>query len=253
MKIASYNLFEGAEQTADALETFALQENIDILCLQEVNGWQEGTPSRLEQFAAATGLNHCVYGDSNTEYKLATFSRYPITTSRVYTEGLWHCAVQTVIHSPIGKLDAWNIHLNPKAEDARLPEARFIVSQVDPDALAVIMGDFNSLSESDTYPDSLAGELAAKGIAKFGVGHLQFDVMHEFQSAGLLDAALLTTAQTNTVPTPANTDVFHAAKMRLDYMLGTKALNEKIVDITVPKNDLTNQISDHYPVVCTFA
>ena len=226
---------------------------IDVLCVQEANGWNDGTPSQLETLAADTGLENYVFGDSNTRFKLATLARLPILGSQVHTEGFWHSAVQTTLSLGDGTLDLWNVHLNPGDEDSRLAEAKLLTSMVDMDKPAIIMGDFNSLAETDTYPDELIAELTLRGIKKFGTNKLRYDVTSYFADAGLVDIAGAFGNCQNTVPTPANQDMYHATSMRLDYMFATASLMKSVVDIEVPKDDLTDAISDHYPIVLTLA
>ena len=251
MHIVSYNLFEGAQGNIPLLQDFIRQQGIDAICFQETNGWQAGDPSQLEQTATETGLKDHVFGDSNTRFKLATLSRVPIIESHVYTEGFWHSAIRTTIQDDGEALDVWNIHLNPEDEDSRLAEAAKLIDMIDSEVPAILMGDFNSLSEHDQYPDNLAETLVAQGIRKFGNGRLRFDVTNFFVEHGLVDlAATLGTAST-TVPTPANTDMFHATKMRLDYMFATKSVAQKVQEFETPKDALTDAISDHYPIVAT--
>ena len=111
------------------------------------------------------------------------------------------------------------------------------------------MGDFNSLSRTDEYPEDLISQLAAKGITKFGTTNLKYDVTDFFTEAGLIDVAASLSSRTNTVPTPANQDVYHAAELRLDYMFATQGLARAIKSIEVVKSPLTDVISDHYPIV----
>jgi exodeoxyribonuclease III len=251
MRIASYNLFEGAQDDLSLLQDFVRQQDIDVLCVQEANGWNDGEPTQLERLAAETGLDSYVYGDSNTRYKLATLSRLPILRSQVYTDGFWHSAIQTTIRHDDETLDFWNIHLNPGDEDSRLAEAAKIVGMIDMAKSAIVMGDFNSLSEADRYPDELISQLTQQGIKKFGTDRLRFDVVDYFTRGGLVDLANELGNRETTVPTPANTDMHHAAKMRLDYMFATRALIGSVSNMAVPKNALTDTISDHYPVVLT--
>lgn len=251
MRIATYNLFEGARDTLPLVQDFVKQQDIDVLCVQEANGWNDGKPSLLETLAANTGLNAYVYGDSNTRYKLATLSRNTILSSQVYTEGFWHCVVQATVQNGDETLDIWNIHLNPRDEGSRLIEAARIVEMVDTTKPAIVMGDFNSLSEADHYPDELIGSLSLQGIKKFGTDKLRFDVTDYFARHGLVDLAAMAGKRETTVPTPANNDKYHAAKMRLDYMFATSSLIDSVHNISVPKDGLTDVISDHYPVVLT--
>jgi len=249
MRIASYNLFEGAQNTYPLLQKFVKQEALDVICLQEANGWQNGSPSRLENFAAATGLTHFVYGNSNTPFKLATFSALPILDSHVCTEGLWHGATQTTIARGDLEVELWNFHADPQSEDARLAEVRLVAPMIGRRGLLV--GDINSLSCNDRYPDTLPAELALMGITKFGVNSLHHDVTDYLTKAGLIDIAAARNSRDATVPTPANKDQQHAADLRLDYMFATRAIAARVSDIQVVKNELTNRISDHYPLVVT--
>lgn len=251
MRIASYNLYEGAQNTQAELRDFVDEQDLDVLCIQEANGWADGTPTQLEGFANATGLSDWVYGDSNTRFKLATLSKSPITDSEVHTDGFWHSAVHSIIQDGTGPLHIWNVHLNPGNEDQRLAEAKLLISLIDPDERTLVMGDFNSLSRTDEYPEDLISELAAKGITKFGTDNLRYDVTDFFNEAGLVDVAASLASHTNTVPTPANQDVYHAAELRLDYMFATQGLAKAIKRIEVVKTPLAGSISDHYPVVAT--
>lgn len=250
MKIASYNIFEGAEASLPQLEAFVREQYLDVLCLQEANGWLEGDPSQLAEFAAATGFTHVASG-GNRRFKLATLSKLPFGRTEVHSDNFWHGAVETEVVTAGGPLDIWNTHLNPMDEDGRIPEAKQIASGIDRSRPTLIVGDFNSLSEVDGYPADLAQQLALKGITKFGVDTTRYDVTRIFPDHGLYDVAAILEKTTNTVPTPANTDAHHADKLRLDYMFATESLLRRVGDIAVPKNELTDRISDHYPQVLT--
>lgn len=233
------------------MQDFTTEQDVDVLCVQEANGWNDGEPSLLQTLAKDTGLNNYVYGNSNTRFKLATLSRAPILHSQVHTESFWHSAVQTTIQLGEQVLDLWNIHLNPGDEDSRLAEAKLLAALIDKTKPAILMGDFNSLSEADHYPDELSANLVLRGIKKFGIGRLRYDVTNFFASQGLIDLAAANGKQQTTVPTPANKDMYHAAEMRLDYMFATPVVISLVKEIVVPKNPLTETISDHYPVVLT--
>lgn len=253
MRIASYNLYEGAQNTRDELRNFVDKQELDVLCLQEANGWADGHTPLLEDFANAADLSNWIYGDSNTRFKLATLSKNPIVDSEVYTDGFWHSAIRLVIQYGKDKrpLCIWNVHLNPGSEDQRLAEAKLLMSLIDPEEHVLVMGDFNSLSRTDQYPEDLISELAAKGITKFGTTNLRYDVTDFFTKAGLVDVAASLASRANTVPTPANQDTYHAAELRLDYMFATRGLARVIKGIEVVKSLLTDAISDHYPIVAT--
>lgn len=135
----SHNCFEGAASTCDTLFEIIERESPDVLQLQEINGWGEGSPNTLENLAAQAGFQGIAYGNSNTRFKLGTLTRQPMINSEVLREGFWHCAVHITV--PLAKdnpLHLWNVHLNPRFEDDRLPEVEQIIDQIDPDSYAVI-------------------------------------------------------------------------------------------------------------------
>lgn len=251
MKVVSYNLFEGASATRPQLAEFIQGEQPDVVCLQEANGWGEHEERRAKEFADEAGLPFYVFGDSNTRFKLATFSRTPFTSSEVHTNGFWHSAIRASVRHGDDAIDIWNVHLNPRDEADRLDEAKLLASMVGRARKAIAMGDFNSLSAADDYDPSLIKQLRAKGIRKFGETALRHEVLDYFAEQGLVDIAQALGVNEWTVPTPANTDAHHAERLRLDYMLATADLMPLVTSMFVVKNKLTDGISDHYPLVTT--
>lgn len=249
MKVVSYNLFEGASTTKLELAEFINGEKPGVVCLQEANGWGENGQSRAKEFASEVGLPFYVYGNSNTRFKLATFSRTPFVSSEVHRNGFWHSAIRATIQDDDDTIDVWNVHLDPRDETNRLDEASILASMVGAARKAIAMGDFNSLSTADEYDPALLEQLRAKGIRKFGEIALRHDVMDYFAQAGLVDVAQALGTNEWTVPTPANTDAHHADRLRLDYMIATTDLVPSITSMSVVKNELTDKISDHYPLV----
>lgn len=254
MKIASYNIYNGAKASLPELEEFVKQQDLDVLCLQEANDWLEGNPSQLDKFAAASGLINVVSG-GNSRFKIATLSRLPFVRTEVHTDDFWHGAIEAEVETPEGVIDIWNTHLFPFNEDGRVAEANYIASHVDTSKQTLVVGDFNSLSEADSYPEDFARTYRAKTEGKskdkFGTDSNRYDVTRRMPKSGLYDIAALMDARTDTVPTPVNKDEAHAFKLRLDYMFATESLIRRVKDINVPKTELTDKISDHYPQILT--
>jgi exodeoxyribonuclease-3 len=251
MKVVSYNLFEGAGATKSELAEFINGEQPDIVCLQEANGWGDDEQGRNKEFASEVDLPFYVYGDSNTRFKLATFSRTPFVGSEVHKNGFWHSAIKASVQHSGDTIDVWNVHLDPRSEANRLDEASVLASMVSKAKKAIAVGDFNSLSATDDYAPDLIEQLRSKGIRKFGEIALRYDVMDYFVAQGLVDVAQALGTNEWTVPTPANTDAHHADRLRLDYMLATQDLASSITSMATVKNKLTDKISDHYPLVVT--
>lgn len=249
LTLMTYNLFEGAHQSYLQLINFIKSSNVDILCLQEVNGWQDNDSAILKDFARQCDFPYYVFGDSNTEFKLATLSRRPIISHRVRTEGFWHSLVEVRISTSSDELTVFNLHLNPKWEGPRKEEVKKLLTLVDTNTPVLLTGDFNSISNQDNYRDSLLNELQAHGITKFGRDELEFSVTGMLEVAKLIDVAAKLGDTTVTVPSAFNKDKNHEVPLRLDYVFASQPAAEYVESIEVVKNEITDAISDHYPIL----
>lgn len=246
MLVASFNIYKGARDKYSLLIDFVQRHDIEVLCLQEADGWHEGDHSRIEDFAETTGLSEYIFGDSNTDSKLITFSRHPIDQekSKVYTEDFFHCAIKTVIRAGEQEHTIWNAHLNPFDEDKRLREAAFIAQNALHD---IVVGDLNSLSRSDGYTREFADQLAAQGNKRYGDGDLRYDTTDYFARAGYIDIAAA--SKTNSATFPARTDTeLHPPHARFDYVFAPPDRAGCIESVEVVKDSTTLQISDHFPL-----
>lgn len=249
MKLISYNLFEGAVASYPQLVEFVSAEQPDVLCLQEINTWQNRGLSRLKDFAVRCGFSTYVYGDSNSKYKLSTFTRLPVTRQLVHREGFWHAAVEIGVETDAGKFTIFNLHLNPLAENQRSAEIEQLLSLTNLSRPTIIAGDLNSLSRRDNYPTDMLSRLEHKGIVKFGANYLQYDVTDRLTAAGLTDLAAAHGNLATTVPTLYNRDRDHEIPLRIDYVFATGGIAAQTTRSEVIKTALTDSISDHYPVV----
>lgn len=248
ISVGSYNLFDGAQDAYARLVRFVTAQNFDILCLQEVNGWQNDEYKRVREFLDQVGYRSYAFGDSNTQFKLATFSRLPITAQSIHTIGFWHCVVE--IHVSVGNTDVaiFNLHLNPWNEESRLQEIDHLLPKIDRNKATIITGDLNSISRQDNYPATFHNELIKHGIIKYGQADLEFRVIETLENAGFIDAAVKLNAIQPTVPTPSANDRDHELPVRIDYMLVSAPLQNAISNFTTIKTEETNIISDHYPI-----
>jgi exodeoxyribonuclease III len=253
VKIIGYNVLEGATATFAKLVTLIRHEQPDVLCLQEVNGWQDHDFERLQEFASATGLIHYAFGDGNSSYKLAVLSRWPIIYHTVYHRGFGKCVLACLVQTPSGALEVWNYHAPSQSEDLRLPEMHQLVRLVRANAHVPdkvhLLGDFNMLASTDVYP-MLGTRLAEHGITKFGHAKPRCDAYNVLTTAGWIDvAAALSTRPEYTVPTRCNHDAAHRVPLRLDYAFVTPLAFRAVRTFRVIRSPLADQISDHYPYV----
>jgi exodeoxyribonuclease III len=251
VKIATYNLWNGASDTYFRLVDFAKEQKFDVLCLQEINGWQDKDFERLKDFADRAGFTDFQYGNSNSEYKLATFTTLPVVSQTVHEEGFWHCVVETRLRIGETEIVIFNVHLDPWKEEPRLREIEKLLAKVDPANPTILTGDFNSLSRQDNYPPEFLAALQARGIYKFGQNALEFRVTDRLAEAGFVDVAAQASRFDTTVPSAYNHDGDHEVPARIDYMFVSNNVAPMVRSIEVLKDVSTDKISDHYPVVLT--
>lgn len=255
--IASYNLWNGSNETYNRLVDYIKAQHLDVLCLQEVNGWQDDNFAKLNDFMDRAGFTDNEYGNSNSEYKLATLTTLPIISKTVHQEGFWHCIVET--HVKVGNIEIviFNVHLDPWKEEPRVREIEKLLNKVDPSKLTVITGDFNSLSRQDNYPPEFLATLQKRKFYKFGQDTLEYRVTDALTSAGVVDAAAKCNHMDITAPTPygesQNTEEIPVSEMpaRIDYAFVSSSLAPMLKDCIVLKNESTDKISDHYPLLLT--
>lgn len=251
-RICTYNLFEGAPTSYNRLIEFVRTAQLDAICLQEVNGWQDNDMQRCKDFGDKILFLDYVYVSSNTEYKLATFTKHAAVAKNVYNEGFWHGAGEVRLSVGAQEITIINLDLDPWKEESRVREVQRLLSALDLTKPIIVTGDFSSLSRADNYPPQLLEDLRKRGISKFGVQELSFDVTDCLQQAGLVDLAAQLKNFETTVPTAFKTGNDHEVPVRVDYMFASPSLAAKVATVEVVKNELVDAISDHYPVVVTF-
>jgi len=259
VRVASYNLWNGASDTYFRLVDFAKEQKYDVLCLQEINGWQDDDFARLKDFADRAGYTTYQYGNSNSEYKLVTLTTLPVVSQTVHQEGFWHCVVETHVRLDDTELAIFNLHLDPWKEDPRVKEIEKVLAKVDPNKPTILTGDFNSVSRQDNYPPEFMAELQRRKIYKFGQDDLDFRVTDRLASAGFVDVAAKLGHLDITAPTPYGQSetkeevpvTADEAPARIDYMFVSGNLMSLVQDLDVVKDASTDKISDHYPVVLT--
>jgi exodeoxyribonuclease-3 len=246
MKVVSYNIENGARHTYFLLQQLIRNEAPDVLCMQEADHWHEGDLSRMEDFALSLGFRAVIFGDSNTDCKIITFSKLPVEESQVFTDGFTHCAVRAIISDGAHKVAIWNTHLDPFDEEARMREARFIAREVTADS--IIMGDMNSLSRADKYTDTFLEGLRHQGNDRYGTTVLRYDTTDYFSDKGFVDVAAAKRRNANTFPARSGIEPFHCHTMRLDYIFAPSQWLDAFSSVEVIKNELTHRISDHFPI-----
>jgi endonuclease/exonuclease/phosphatase family metal-dependent hydrolase len=244
----TYNLLNDAAEQLRNVVAVVNSVNPDFLTLNEANGFNKN--NRLAEFAKETGFGHYhleICGDGD-DYHVVVLSKLPFKTVCAL-HSFARAGVLATVETDLGEVALVGTHLTPYSEDERVAEARLIVEALRSHPRSVIMGDLNSLSPSDDYAGALPGFNDIQ-IKKFTAdGKLRFDVMTLFAENDLTDTAVLLGKQSEiTAPTSIIKDKAHS-NMRLDYILVSPALKDRLVSYDVIKNELTEVASDHFPVV----
>lgn len=247
MRLATWNVYEGAEHTYDLLIEFVKRHDIEILCLQEATDWQlkqSDGRSRIEDFAAKSGLQNFVYGNSNTACKLVTYTKHRVHRSKVHTADFWHCAIVAEIVIGGRSLKTVNTHLFPFGPDRRRQEARHL-ARLATDKL--IVADLNELSRTDHYPDSLAQTFAAQGNERHGIGEIEYAATDILAENGYVDLAAQFGQPAMTYPAKVVEE--HVNEMRLDYGFRGPDFIGEVKDVQAVYDDITDEGSDHRPLI----
>lgn len=179
-----------------------------------------------------------------------------------FSHGLLHAVVNV-------EGERWHIlvtHLHPHESGRRRREIAAILGYMEPYLAGplLLIGDLNSLSPLDREVHSHESMLAnvMLGVPKLkrkfcgDMDGIDYEPMRLFYAAGLVDAGApkhigQPDLASTTVPTPANRDVAHIGG-RLDYILLGPALASGVGRCAVAqtvKDEATEYISDHYPVI----
>ncbi len=155
-----------------------------------------------------------------------------------------------VIDTEFGQLSIASLHLTPFSEDLRHKEIDLVVDLQKQYPNKILMGDMNSLSRMDNYDENIVKEFNEIQLKKFTKeGNTRYDAIDKILSTGYYDTAVQASKNEKyTVPTKSNLDAAHA-QLRLDYIFVSQSLLDHLNRYDVIKNDLTDEASDHYPIV----
>ncbi len=253
MKIMTYNLLNGAVDQFNEVIQVVNTEKPDFLTLNEANGFDVDNNKRLLEFASKTHFPYhrlAICGDGDS-YHVAVFSRLPFKSVNTISP-FARAAIVAIVDTPTGEIVFIGTHLTPYTEDLRIPEAKMIIETLKNYPKSIVMGDLNSLSPSDGYDEAMVNGFNDMQIKKFTTqGKLRYDVMNLFLENGFIDTAVLFGKQRIiTAPTSLNEYEAHT-NMRLDYILTSGSLKDRVKTYDVIQNGLTDKSSDHYPVAIT--
>ncbi len=260
--VVSYNVREGFNQ--DSLKEAQFVQWIkaqdpDVLALQELNHF---TQVSLERLAARYGHPYAILSKDpafpEREYYVGITSKYPITNVEKVLASMHH----VYIYARVKGYHLFVTHLSPHRLTKRQQEMAAILaraSYIPASEGVMIIGDLNTLSARDRKvydtPErwKRAEEIERSYTHLFNLvdGKFDYSVMEMAENGGFYDAYYLINKEFNyTLPTIAydTGKTFDGGPARIDYILVNKALRKRCTAFSIVKDDVTHNLSDHYPL-----
>jgi exodeoxyribonuclease-3 len=268
-KIVVYNIFQGGIDTSNpscdahpssrlnGIAAFLRSLNPTVTILTELNNFDS---LRFSNFANQWNHPHTAFLTAPTGFHLGVSSSFPLIELAQMKHDMHHGALLVQVNfDDQTKIGLVATHLNPYSATARTIEAKIITDQLKKQDLKdwIIAGDLNSLSEHDAayYEPPTKFTATRKLKDKFltpDSNSIDYTTINHFIQQGYIDTLRESDQFRSSVPTKLEVDPMHALQMRLDYILATKELTEKLVNANILDNETTAFLSDHYPVMASF-
>lgn len=254
-KVLSYNVLKGLQgdsATQNKYVKWVRNIDPDIIAYQEMNNF---TPESIEQFAVRYGHSYAVISKTDG-FPVAFSSKYPIVNVQKVVDNMWHA----YLYANINNVHVFVIHFSPFSYQKRQAEVKEVLARaalVPKNEKVMIMGDFNSLSDDDAAMYNEEFILSQKEkeekqshIRNLNNGKIDYTVVGAVKEAGYKDALrLFHTDFQKSCPTRKYGSKF---PKRIDYMWINPKLVKSVKAANIIYDDVTDRISDHYPVLVTF-
>jgi len=262
----SYNVWLGFDrkQNLDKATTWIAAQHTDVLALQELKGFSQ---ERLETAAKKWGHPHALIYERKGGFPQGVSSKTPIElVEQIRPEGADN--LRGTLHCRTAGIDFFVVHFDPRNFLRRRLEAAAVTKRAAPLVEAgkpvIVLGDFNAHSDRDremleARPELLEmwrqKEKEEKNFRAFdNDGRPDFSVLRTLLDAGLADPA---TTPRGTFPTrilaPDESPEQHAARLeRIDFILADPGTMKRGATLSFPRDQVLDEISDHYPVLLVF-
>ena len=255
VKILSYNVLEGLRGDTIIMDKFVSwvsELDPDIIGFQEMNNF---TQQKLENFAAKYGHRYAVLSKTDG-YPVALTSKYPIVNVQKVIDNMHH----VYLVANINTINVIVIHFSPFSYLKRQQEVNEIIARADlfpKDEKVLIMGDFNSLSEKDASSYGAEDlnlqkerEMKEAHIRNLNNGKFDYSVTGAIEKKGFTDLVYKFHKNfQSSIPTRSSGSKY---EKRIDFIYVNPVLEKYSRSAEILKDDVTHEISDHYPVFATF-
>ncbi|WP_431945212.1 endonuclease/exonuclease/phosphatase family protein [Micromonospora marina] len=256
LRVMTWNIRTGGRDgdgtdRRDRIVSVVTAQRPDVLALQELRGMDATLGGLAGRLGMAAHLARSCFGQP-----VAVLVRPPLRVLRAgpVRRPFHHAAARVQVATGAGPLTVFSAHLSPYSGGRRRMEADWLAAALRRSGgeLALLAGDLNTLEPTVDHTARLAG-LATPYRRR----HLRRDgrTVDTRAVARLLDAGLADLWPRSggdepgglTVPTRHGGAEF--AGMRLDYLLATPALADRVRAVRVVRGGDADAASDHYPVL----
>ena len=246
LTVMTYNIRDGGRpDRLPAVAQVIRAERPDVLALQELRGFDAATLGRFAEGLGMTGY----LARSWLGQPVALLVRSPdaVLDGRRIRGPFHHAAAELTVATDAGPLRIIGTHLNPYSGSRRLAEARWLVRELDPAALVLVLGDLNTLDPWTDHDERLRALPPRYRIRHRWRGRVDTRAVGTLIDAGLVDLARHAGHPAHTVPTTRGGGQ-EFSRMRLDYLLATAPLAAWSTGCRVVAGGPAEYASDHYPV-----
>lgn len=252
-KILSYNVLEGFRKDTALIKEFQYWIKLrspDVVAFQEFNGISK---AQLVAMAKAAGYQYTVL-QKRAGFPLAIMSKHHISGVVKVTNGMHH----GMLYAKIAGYNVMVTHLNPKTYEKRIVEVDTLlkyIGRIPKNEPLILMGDFNNMSPLDKEDYNNEAKItlvtnSEKNNADTKImkdGEIEYTAIQKLLDAGLVDIwHKHNSAYDKSAPTKIKK---HKNYTRIDYIYVNKALLPNTIDATLVKDELTDKLSDHYPML----
>ncbi|MFI5928201.1 endonuclease/exonuclease/phosphatase family protein [Micromonospora sp. NPDC051543] len=247
----------GGSDRLDRVVQVVDQQAPDVLALQELRGFDRS--GLMDTIADRVGMTpHLARSCFGQPVAVLVRPPYRVLAAGPLRRPFHHAAARVVVSTPAGPLTVVGTHLYPYSGGRRRMEVDWLVAALRraPGPMTLLAGDLNSLDPTVDHTarlDGLPALYQRRHLRRRG-GAVDTRAVARLLAADLVD--LWPSANDDapeaaglTVPTRFGGAEF--AGMRLDYLLGSRAVAERVRDCRVIRDATTDTASDHYPLLAT--
>ncbi|MBB6502630.1 endonuclease/exonuclease/phosphatase family protein [Pedobacter cryoconitis] len=252
VKIISYNVynyFEGEKDRKQKFINWAKLQQADVIAYQELLNI---SAAELESLGKAIGHPYTELAKEQG-YSVGITSRFPIKNVKKIIKGMHH----GFMLAQIGNLQFAVVHFSPFSYQKRQQEVAMVVDSLGGSSKkTIVLGDMNSYAASDSayYKRNDRLNQLLKGdesshITNVNNGKLDYSVTGYLMNKGFVDSWRLKRINfDNSYPSRVSGTVLNSARERIDFIFISPDLQAKVVKSLVIKDQITAELSDHYPV-----